>query len=36
MKCNLDIIELPLYVLEDAVPVNKEKWRLPEDRTLNL
>lgn len=34
MKCNLDVIELPLYVLDDDTPVNEEEWKLPEDKEL--
>lgn len=34
MNCNLNIIELPLQVLDDDTPVNEEEWKLPEDKEL--
>lgn len=34
MNCNLNIIELPMHVLDDNTPINEEEWKLPEDKEL--
>lgn len=34
MNYNLDIIELPMYVLDDSTPVNENEWKLPKDKKL--
>lgn len=33
MTCNLNVVELPYHLLDNE-PIDKEKWKLPEDREL--
>lgn len=34
MQCNLEVRELPLYLLDDNTQVDREKWKLPEDKEV--
>lgn len=33
MNCKINVIELPIHLLDD-IPVDKEKWKLPDDEEL--
>lgn len=34
ISCNLNVIELPMQVLDDATPINEAEWQLPADEKL--
>lgn len=34
MTCRINVIELPLHILEDDTPINVDEWKLPEDKAL--
>ncbi len=31
---NINIIELPMSIIDDTTPVNTEEWKLPEDKEV--